>query len=574
MLLSSRAQPPRPLRDLQPTLRSTLSVKQFLLHSPLPSPALPALVPRHGKKPPPFNSRRALRILTWLAILATVYSLASTTLQWSQGSANRRLPALPYLTSSGKASQISVDDELPDYPTPVGVVDRKGRKKWTISIPEKLGFPLKPADYADICSRIPEVANHISQKPQSSTFLDVAEAQKQGLLPPARPDTKTHSLPVCARSLTYVLDATDAGFGSALMGLWVSYGLAKQESRAFFIDDTHFAYGRYTSFFRSTAAPFCRPPPPSQRLPCPSQARHLIISAATVPWSFGADFQSGHSTAEIFNLARQGYKALFHLRSDDASYVSERIDELRGNDPEDQNKIIGIHLRRGDRRPFTLAYSRAYIPPSMYVSAANDLAQHITSSESSGPATAILATDDPELYNPRFAPALSSIPRAQSRIVLGSKSSLSASSSLSNNKNQQPAAKPGSIGWEGGFFPALFFSLGLPPEVEWQKRINSPLPSRMVAELGEDSRIQRDYRTEPTHEAERMRGLIGRAWLLDLAVLGRAGEEGGVVCAVSSFTCRLLGVMLGDEGGAVVGSGGDGTWRNVEVGYPWRAFDV
>ncbi|KPI45764.1 uncharacterized protein AB675_644 [Cyphellophora attinorum] len=562
MLLSSRAQPPRPLKDFtRLTGKSNLSVKQFLLHSPLPSPALPALVPRHGKKPPPFNSRRALRILAWLVLLVTAYTLLSSLLSWTRGSSVHRLSTLPYLTSSGKAYQIVADSELPDYPTPVGVVDKYGKKKWTISIPEKLGFPLKAADYADICSHVPEVANQISSKPMENTFLDVAEAQKQGLLPAARPETKSSTLPVCTRSLTYVLDATDAGLGSALMGVWISYALAKQDGRAFFLDDTQFGYGRWDSFFKQPPKPSCRPPPPSQRLPCPFQARHLVVSAATFPWALGADFRARHTTADIFRLARQGYEALFHLPSKDAADVSQRLAELRGDDASNPQKTVGIHLRRGDRHPFTLAYSQAYLPPTMYLDAASQLADTIASEngvEDPLEITTVLATDDPDMYT-HPSSAMSHLPRAQARITLASKHTL-------------PNSHASSVGWEGGFYPALFFSLGLPPEVEWQKRINSPLPSRMVAELGEEDRLERDYRIQPTQEAEKMRGLIGRAYLLDLAVLGGVGRDGGVVCAVSSMTCRLLAVMVGDQGEGK--RMGDGRWMNIEKGYAWRTFDV
>lgn len=44
---------------------------------------------------------------------------------------------------------------------------------------------------------------------------------------------------ICEMSITYVLETTDAGIGRTLMGLWIAYGLAKEEDRAFFIDDTH-----------------------------------------------------------------------------------------------------------------------------------------------------------------------------------------------------------------------------------------------------------------------------------------------------------------------------------------------
>jgi hypothetical protein len=539
MLLSSRAQPPKALKDFPYPSRSNLSVKQFLLHSPLPSPALPALVPRHGKKPPPFNSRRALRYLAWLTITITLYNLF-TFISGLQAADIASIPALPYLTSSGKTYEIVAESELPDYPTPIGVIDKYKGERWTISVPERHGFPLTAVDYADVCSHIPEVASHISSKSAETTFIDVGDAQRHGLLPPPRTRSISSTLPICDTSLTYVLDATDAGLGSTLMGLWIAYAQAKREHRAFFIDDTHFAFGTFSTYFTAPPKPKCRPPPPSQRIPCVPQAKHTVVSAATHRWSFGPAFQAKYSTSETYTMAREGYEALFHLRTDDAEYVTDHLAAMRA----ESSSVIGIHLRRGDRHPFTLAYSRAYLPPTHYLSAATELSSSISSST---PPTTLLATDDPELYA-KGSP-LSHLTRAQSRITLASKSSLG----------------DGGIGWEGGFFAELFWSLGLPAEIEWQKRIGSPLPSRMVAEMGENERSERDWRAAPTKEAKDMRELIARAWLLDLAMLG--GSD-GVVCAVSSYTCRLLAVMLGEE--AVR----DGRWRNVESGYPWAAMDA
>ena len=93
--------------------------------------------------------------------------------------------------------------------------------------------------------------------------MDVAEAEKQNLLPVAKREelgSKTKAAGgleekesvnedmetpgqregnVCGRSLTYIMESADAGLGVTLMGLWMSYGLAQKEGRAFFIDDTN-----------------------------------------------------------------------------------------------------------------------------------------------------------------------------------------------------------------------------------------------------------------------------------------------------------------------------------------------
>lgn len=226
MLLASRANPPKALGEF--SKRSNLNVRQLLLNSPLPSPALPALVPRHGKKPPKLNTRKALRLLLWLAIGVSLYCLVSLVLN---NTAKPSLAAIPYLTSSGRTYEIAGDVELPDYPTPFSFADKTGQKHWTIFVPQHLDFPLAAADYVDICSHAEEVARHAGnhgakhQHPYhaDSHFMDVGEAQEAGYLPPqiqiARPGEDL-SLPVCEKSLIYILDGTDAGLGSTLLGLW------------------------------------------------------------------------------------------------------------------------------------------------------------------------------------------------------------------------------------------------------------------------------------------------------------------------------------------------------------------
>ena len=193
----------------------------------------------------------------------------------------RRPPALSYTRQDLGAYELVGEDTLPKQPSPVIVTDRRGRSKWTVSIPPGLGFPLRPQEYADICARSTDVSGHIAQLKAHDghhhhgrgfgyyhidlNYMDVAEAENHGMLPgtseqPALwiwkagagskegKDSMSEDLetmqgvqrkPMCARSLTYVMESSDAGFGETLMGLWMSYGLAKKERRAFFIDDTN-----------------------------------------------------------------------------------------------------------------------------------------------------------------------------------------------------------------------------------------------------------------------------------------------------------------------------------------------
>lgn len=229
----------------------------LLSPSPPVSPSLPSLVPRHGKKrPSPSQSRLLIRILLtlcgaavlgWL-VLRDVYNFQSTI-------------------------ELDDDDEyelvsgslLPQEPSALIVTDAKGDSKWTVSIPSSLDFPLRPVQYQEICSQAMELSKQLRSNKlvnrmmlgynqQDKYFLDVGDAEDQGLLPPPKSSGRpkgfvddasmvnhkatTDGMKVCDRSLTYVMETGEAGFGPTLLRLWMSYGLAKKENRAFFIDDS------------------------------------------------------------------------------------------------------------------------------------------------------------------------------------------------------------------------------------------------------------------------------------------------------------------------------------------------
>jgi hypothetical protein len=609
MILSSRASPPKPLKfNANPTDRY-LSIRHLLPSTPIPSPSLPSILPRHGKKPPKLNSRKIVRAIFYLTVLIGLYQLISVGKKSSHQLAN-----FTFSSSLGKTYEIVGASELPEYPTPLAVTDSKGKPRWTISIPESLGFPLPGVDYADICSQAEEVARHVAgknYKPEhehehysygDSNYLDVDVAQAQHFLP-ANTQVSSHGsnkdLPICEKSLTYVLDATDAGLGSTLLGLWLSYALAQQEHRAFFIDDAHFAYGRYSTYFSSPQSffpkgmPVCRRPPPSHLVPCPRQAKHLAISASTTSWVFGSSFHSYYSRREIFAMARTGYETLFHLNFEDTAYITSRASKLRQPSPTNkpipqspdeypfsipQTGLIGIHIRRGDRHPFSHAYSHSYIPPSTYYNTALSLIGKSTNHQ------IIVATDDADLYADHVD--LPNTLRAQTKISLASK------------KHLEKSGQPGGLGWEGGFFEGVFWGLGLSEAEKFDVKRRgdghgSPLPMKVKGRYGEkdehgkERRVhhhqphhikgtpgqvlaeqadaQRDYRTHPTESQLKLREFIGRAYLLDLAVLKEADR---VVCGVSSYGCRILAVMMGWER-----SMERGEWSNVEAGYEWRALD-
>ena len=255
---------------LSPTVPSR---RGLLARSPPPSPSLPSLLPKHGKKTTqPSHSKLVKRILIgccgvafllWI-VLRQIYAN-------SQGAAT-------YEDGNEEEWEMVGGSQLPHEPVALALQDAKGKMRWTVSIPSDYEFPLRPAQYRDICHQSMEVSKEIRQEAKASAgfakrmlnyyqqdqyYIDVQEAEQQGLLPPSkaagrpksfvedeaiRDGISTEGLKVCDRTLTYVMETEDAGFGNTLMRLWMSYGLAKAEKRAFFVDDTRW----YVSTFLTT----------------------------------------------------------------------------------------------------------------------------------------------------------------------------------------------------------------------------------------------------------------------------------------------------------------------------------
>lgn len=519
-------------------------------------------------------------------------------------------------------------DNLPDFPTPIVVTDRRGRAKWTVSIPPNYEFPLAPWEYADVCAKCREVSSRVgrmhSHSPMTAAidqislmgsgassqdtdryFLDVRDAEREGFLPGPRGKVSGrggqllgvdgNSLvekTVCKSSLTFVLESDDAGLGKTLMALWMAYGLAKREGRAFFIEDARWAYGSFTSMFEKPPTPSCRPPPRHEMLPCPRQARHLVVSATNARDLFGgaidaddiyaegpaAHLQHRPGQRELFALAREGYEALFKLTAQDREYVFNRAHEHKiktyAVDGEAHNgRIVGVHVRHGDRHPLEFQYADSYIPLTEYVDAARELLNASLQQHNPGfdannnnnnnnddsiarqKSFLVVASDDPLVYDAtEFTTSGLPTVRAQELIRLAGKEEVGGEAQKKLPKNVMHKFTDETFGWEGGFFAAMFWNLGT--------------SSRSVYATAPPSASAPRTSVAPSAETIRLRSLVGRAYLMDLAALSAMTEGGGgVVCAVSAMGCRILAVMMGEERAF-----GRGEWRNVDGGFGWNGF--
>lgn len=301
--------------------------------------------------------------------------------------------------------------------------------------------------------------------------------------------------------------------------------------------------------------PKCRPPPRHQMLPCPRHARHVVVSHATVSSTFGGAFNDYYEDARkmevhrlkpIFKFARAGYEALFKLSDSDDEYVATRVDTLRNATelppPRDgTGMIIGLHVRRGDRHPYEFQYKDSYVPLDRYSDKAREILQATYTNGAKEDMAAemhslmVVASDDPDVYN---SEEFSHASRAQDMIALAS---MTPSPAADDDAPIRRFVEE-SVGWEGGFFSGMFWGLGRASSVGWDSDASPP---------------------PPTESALHLRELVGRAYLLDLAVLGRASDK--LVCTVSATGCRLLAVMMGWDRAV-----GESAWVNIDGDFEWR----
>lgn len=278
----------------------------------------------------------------------------------------------------------------------------------------------------------------------------------------------------------------------------------------------------------------------------------------------------------IFSLARTGYENLFHLRKDDGEYVGNRVLSLRsktivpaamvkGSKEDRVGLLIGVHVRHGDKHPMDFMYRDSYIPLGAYVDAARDLLDKTFPDAKKDmmpkmKSLLVVASDDPDVYeSEEFSHAL----RAQEMISLGSQKSIeSHTAKEKHEKNEGGLIKrfaEETVGWEGGFFSGMFWSLGRPGT-----SVGGANNAAATGAPGSGPGAGNVASQKPTAETLRLRELVGRAYLMDLAVLG---QSDAMVCTVSAMGCKLLAIMMGWEDSFEVQGG---QWKNVDGQFEWR----
>lgn len=560
-----------------------------LIFSPPPSPRLPSL-PQKRKRASSIkvlvsSPRRTIRFVVYIAGFIALFYFVSGFVQTRFGT--------PRLFDE---YEMVAGDGLPDFPTPIIVGNGPKHTKWTVSIPHKYRFPLSMGEYAEMMDHCREASvrsrstdmemDQSLQKALSVSiahddkFVDIAEAEKTNLLPPtdriltiegkgrfigAR---ETIGKSVCQSSITYVLESTDAGLGQALMKMWTYYGLAKATGREFFLEDSNWGYGDYLDMFQAPPEPSCRPPPRHHMLPCPVDARHLVISNVNAKELLPILLErhipidkDDNPEKQIMELASVGYNALFRLNKDDQAYVDKRVQFFKQEAKSDElmtanAPIIGMHVRRGDRHPLEYQYKQTYIPAEVYLDRAHVLVDdHYNNSmwaaEETHRSITLIASDDPMVYREA---AFAGSALAQDRIKLATKPP-----KADEDEDLDPIHPfiEETFGWEGGFYSPMFWNLGT------ERRNNAANAPTGAASYGVEAATSRP---KPKKSTLQLRSYMGRAYMMDLAVLAGASDK--VVCAVSAMGCRLLGVMLGWEEAIE-----EERWVNVDGDESWMGWD-
>lgn len=258
--------------------------------------------------------------------------------------------------------------------------------------------------------------------------------------------------------------------------------------------------------------------------------------------------------------------------------MEERVKGLYGGVREKGGMSVAIHVRRGDRHPWEYQYQRDYLPLNRFMEEARTTLARQSGGQSSASGSKrwpwgasssrsplgeeprseaelasqiVLASDDPDMYT---HPEMAQAARAQDRIMLASKATLEAAAAPEPKADRFVDEVSG---WEGGFFGDVFWNIGRPRG--YKKPTASPSPSTPPSAPASESGSGEE---RVPAQVVRLRELVARAYLLDLAVLGKADA---VVCAVSAAGCRILAVVMGWEVAIK-----EERWRNVDDGFPWR----
>ncbi|KAL8277047.1 hypothetical protein RQP46_010581 [Phenoliferia psychrophenolica] len=182
---------------------------------------------------------------------------------------------------------------------------------------------------------------------------------------------------ICDTSLTYLL-TPGYGLFYHLNAIAQAYSMAELTQRTFFIDDSEWDRGRWTDHFQPLPDPGCRKPNVSLVHSCPRASRHWALDPMTLHYHFGHEYQEEFSDPKsadvwrkkpMYRLARNGFTSILVPSDTTTSLIHLARSSLSNVTASTGGHYMGVHLRRGDRHPFSWFFHKDYIPLADFVEA-------------------------------------------------------------------------------------------------------------------------------------------------------------------------------------------------------------
>ncbi|KDQ63088.1 hypothetical protein JAAARDRAFT_29085 [Jaapia argillacea MUCL 33604] len=309
-----------------------------------------------------------------------------------------RPDALDHFISSSAETEdshtFSAPDDLQDIPIsiPKYPIPSNPPNPNILSYENYSKFPLLPSEYRHECAKLMhgfmrEGGGYWDRNGPSS-MLDVVHHD----------DMTDYHLPeneatrVCTSTITYMLDGR-VGLLADLSLLAQVAGMAREQNRTFLVDDTYWNRGKWTDHFQDVRSrqpgpePGCRAPPPEELVACPRTARHWVLNSRTAKFHLGHAFSEafedpyGHGLNRlkpIFSRARESFTKTIRPNAHNAALIRSAREELAAislqNTTEAANPeaYFGIHIRRGDRHPYSWPFHNGYVPMEHFVQAIQD----------------------------------------------------------------------------------------------------------------------------------------------------------------------------------------------------------
>ncbi|KAF9469629.1 hypothetical protein BDZ94DRAFT_1278821 [Collybia nuda] len=268
-------------------------------------------------------------------------------------------------------------------------------------------FPLLGSEYRNECHKLNQgfMSHGKYWEPHETGMMDVAhhESNSDYMLPEGQRTA------VCSSTITYQLDG-EVGLLADLALMAQAAALARDQNRTFLVDDTYWNRGKWTDHFQNvrTRQPGpergCRAPPAEELVACPRLASFQVVNSRTAKFHFGHGFEDAYEDAyahqlnrvrPMFDAALISLQQTIRPNAENAALiraVRAELSEILSLHSKDVSPYLGVHIRRGDRRPASWSFHGGYVPTSDYVQSAEDTWERLNPGK---PLTVYIASDVP-----------------------------------------------------------------------------------------------------------------------------------------------------------------------------------